>query len=239
MDKKNIHLWQNYMNLAQDHVLSADLHESPIPTPVKGAILQSFWETAINCQTIANTESELDPYFTYYSQQCLLMLGDGGRHTAARKHRDISRIVQRFKERRDRGGILNALRTEMHNMKLPDEEDMLQGSINLAARLYLMMSFGDVPNAAIPERALSWTVGSVQHFLTEYLGPRQVLSSESVKLQKLFNGRNVQRLAGIKIEWTADLGQHLRMIHDDERVAIFHHASFLRLHQDRYVTLTL
>jgi hypothetical protein len=116
---------------------------------------------------------------------------------------------------------------------------MLQGSINLAARLYLMMSFGDVPNASIPEKALSWTAGLVQYFLTEYLRPRQVLSSESVKLQKLFNARNVQRLAGIKIEWTSDLGQHSRMIHDDERVAIFHHGSFLRLHQDRYVTLPL
>jgi hypothetical protein len=228
-----------YMNLAQDDVLSADLHKSPIPTPLKCSILKSFWGTAINCQTIANNESELDPYFSYYSEQCRLMLGDNGRHATARKHHDISRIVQLFKEQRDRGRILDALRTEMHKMKLPNGEDMLQGSINLAARLYLMMSFGDVPNALTSERALPWTTGSVQHFLAEYLGPRRVLSSESVKLQTLFNARNMQRLAGIKIKWTSDLGQHLRMIHDDEGVAIFHHASFLKLHKDRYVALTL
>lgn len=230
---------ENYMNLAQDHVLSSDLHASPIPAPLKRSILKSFWGNSINCKTISNNKSGLDPYFTYYSQQCRLMLGDGGRHTAARTHRDISRIVQHFKEQRDRGRMLDALRTELHSTKLPNGEDMLQGSINLAARLYLMMSFGDIPNAFTPGRALSWTAGSVQHFLTEYLGPRQVLSSETVKLQKLFNARTVQRLAGIKIEWTSDLGQHLRMIDDDERVAIFHHASFLRLHQERYVTLTL
>jgi hypothetical protein len=99
-----------------------------------------------------------------------------------------------------------------------------------------MMSFGEVPNAFTPERALSWTGASIQDFLKQHLEPRQVLSSTSVKLQKIFNARNIQRLAGIKIEWTSDLGLHLRMIHDDERVAIFHNASFLRLHQQRYVS---
>jgi hypothetical protein len=228
-----------HLNLGQDDILSADLHKSPIPTPLKFSILKSFWGTALNSHTIANNEPELDPYFSYYSEQCHLMLGDNGRHSAARNHHDISRIVQLFKEQRDRRRILDALRTEMHNMKLSIGEDMLEGSIDLAARLYLMMNFGDVPNAFTSERALPWTTGSVQHFLAEYLVPRRVLSSESVKLQTLFNARNIQRLAGIKIEWTSDLGQHLRMIRDDEGVAIFHHASFLRLHKDRYVALTL
>jgi hypothetical protein len=126
--------------------------------------------------------------------------------------------------------------TNILPLNLPDEKDLILGSINLAARLYLMMSFGEVPNAFTPERALSWTGASIQDFLKQHLEPRQVLASTSVKLQKIFNARNIQRLAGIKIEWTSDLGQHLRMIHDDERVAIFHNASFLRLHQQRYVT---
>ena len=224
------------MYILENDLLSTQLQQSVIFSPLKFAIIKSFWGPNITSRTAINNELQLEPYFSYYSKQCHLMLGDGGRHISARRHHDISHIVELFNEEKTLEETVDAIRSNILHLNLPDEEDMILGSINLAARLYLMMSFGEVPNARTPERALSWTGASIQDFLKQHLEPRQVLASTSVKLQKIFNARNIQRLAGIKIEWTSDLGQHLRMIHDDERVAIFHNASFLRLHQQRYVT---
>jgi len=224
------------MYILENDLLSTQHQQSVSFSPLKFAIIKSFWGPNITSRTAINNELQLEPYFSYYSKQCHLMLGDGGRHIAARRHQDISQIVELFNEQKTLEETVNAIRSSILHLNLPDEKDMILGSINLAARLYLMMSFGEVPNAFTPERALSWTGASIQDFLKQHLEPRQVLSSTSVKLQKIFNARNIQRLAGIKIEWTSDLGLHLRMIHDDERVAIFHNASFLRLHQQRYVS---
>jgi hypothetical protein len=230
-----IQLWQNNMYILENDLLSTEIQTSVTFSPLKFAILKSFWGANILSQTTINNELQLEPYFSYYSKQCHLMLGDGGRHIAARRHHDISNIVQLFNERKTLEETVDTIRSNILHLNLPDEEDMILGSINLAARLYLMMSFGEIPNAHTPERALSWPSASIQDFLKQHLEPRRVLGSTSVKLQKIFNARNIQRLARIKIEWTSDLGQHLRMIHDDERVAIFHNSSFLRLHQRGYV----
>jgi len=48
-----------------------------------------------------------------------------------------------------------------------------------------------------------------------------------VKLEKIFNARNLGRIAGIEIEWTKNLADHLRLIDEDRKVAIFHHATYL------------
>jgi hypothetical protein len=55
--------------------------------------------------------------------------------------------------------------------------------------------------------------------------------SESVKLEKIFNARNLEHIAGIKVRWTSNLADHLRMRDDDTAVELFHYASFLRFHQ--------
>lgn len=235
MQMESIPLQENNMRPRDDRVLSAELHNSPILAPLKVGILKSFWGINVNLQQIDNNTDQLNPYFSYYSEQCHLMLGDGGRHAAARTHCDISNIIQQFKQQTSREKIIDAVLSDSQLLKLPEGEHMIQGSINLAARLYLMMSFGVIPNAFTPARPLYWTTGSAQDFLAEQLGPTRVLGSQAVKFPKLFNGRNIERLGGIRIEWTSDLDQHLRIIHDEEGVAIFHHAAFLRLHQERYV----
>ncbi|PMD40618.1 hypothetical protein L207DRAFT_554320 [Hyaloscypha variabilis F] len=223
------------MHLLENDPLSTSLHQGTILAPLKFAILRSFWGDKIKLQTTVTTESQLEPYFNYYSQQCHLMLANGGRHVAARKHHDISDIIDLLNKEKTREEAVETIRSKFQHLKLRDENDMIQGSFNLAARLYLMMSLGEIPNAFTPERPLSWTSASVQDFLKQHLEPRPVLGSASIKLQEIFNARNVQRIAGIKIQWTSDLGQHLRLIHDDERLAIFHHASFLRLHRQSKV----
>ena len=61
------------------------------------------------------------------------------------------------------------------------------------------------------------------------------LGSENVKLEKIFNAGNLGRIAGIEIEWTNNLADHLRVVDEDKKVAIFYHASFLECLVKRYV----
>jgi len=53
-------------------------------------------------------------------------------------------------------------------------------------------------------------------------------------MNKIFTARNIDRIGGIRIRWTNNLADHLRLSDDDGAVFIFHHASFLKF-QQRYI----
>ena len=59
--------------------------------------------------------------------------------------------------------------------------------------------------------------------------------TDHVKLERLFNARTIERIAGIKITWTSNLADHLRLLDDDTGVVIFHNA-FLKKMESRYET---
>lgn len=67
----------------------------------------------------------------------------------------------------------------------------------------------------------------MQSFVANNFNAPQALSREHVKLEKVFIGRNLRRIAGINIVWTDNLADHLRMLEHDTQVAIFHHGFFL------------
>jgi hypothetical protein len=62
------------------------------------------------------------------------------------------------------------------------------------------------------------------------------LDNEHVKLEKIFIARNLGRIAGIEIQFTNNLADHLRLMNeDDKKVTIFHNASFLIGQRKKYV----
>jgi hypothetical protein len=112
-----------------------------------------------------------------------------------------------------------------------NENKALDSSIDLAIRLLLMMRVGHLPNQFSAYKALSWDEGSsLREFVWSSFKPRGALNHEHVKLEKIFNARNLERIAGIRIKWTNNFADHLRILDDDDtQVAIFHHASFLEI----------
>jgi hypothetical protein len=112
---------------------------------------------------------------------------------------------------------------------------MLDSSIDLAIRLLLMMKVGHLPNNYSAYKALVWNQGpSLREFVSASFKPRGALKHEHVRLEKMFNGKNLERVSGIKIKWTSNLADHLRILDDeDTQVAIFHHASFLEVVSNR------
>ena len=134
-------------------------------------------------------------------------------------------------------GIINSFLqfiTGLYLQNIAEKDDI---SIDLAARLLLMMQFGNLPWAFSGRKELIWTRNSLEEFLHDHFFIQPVLGHDKIKLEKTFNARNLQRIAGIEIEWTNNLADHLRMMNDDKKVAIFQHPSFLE-YQQQCVTLS-
>jgi hypothetical protein len=117
----------------------------------------------------------------------------------------------------------------------PNEDKLLDNTIDLAARMHLMVNIA-VDNPVISRQIqLRWESGILRDFLKDHFFQPQVLSNDGIKLERMFTVSNLERIAGIQIKLTDNLADHLRMIDkDDKVVAIFHHASFLK-RQTRYV----
>jgi hypothetical protein len=105
---------------------------------------------------------------------------------------------------------------------------MIDGSIDLTARLLLMMDIGDLKFGFCRQAQLLWIAGSLEGLLYAHFEEPQILNHEHVKLEMIFNARNLVRITGFEIQWTDNLADYLRiMSEDDKKVAIFHQASFL------------
>ncbi|KAK0752898.1 hypothetical protein B0T18DRAFT_312886 [Schizothecium vesticola] len=83
-------------------------------------------------------------------------------------------------------------------------------------------------------RHLEWRDGSLGDFVRVYFSPVPVLGHERIKFEKTFNALSLNRIAGLEIQWTDNLADHLRLVNDDQAVRVFHHATFLR-NQDQKI----
>jgi len=137
-------------------------------------------------------------------------------------------ITDQFRELTPREEIKSNI-MHLFTSKSDREEEILNNSVDLAARLYLMMSIGDSKYAVSSGTSETWDEGNLKNFLSLYFSEPQELRNSNIKLEKSFNAFNLGRIAGIKVKWTNNLIDHLRIIEADETtVEIFHHASFLK-----------
>jgi hypothetical protein len=200
----------------------------------RGDIVKSLWPRQ------PTTESELvdldwDPYFLYYAQECAQALQERGRFVSVRQHGDVITIVQRIEELQNKEEIIKASRPRMTKQRSPEETDrMVDGSVNLAARLLGMMDVGALPNAYSGRKPLQWSTGSLKECVKSYFDVAPRCHHDGMKLDKSFTAYNLRRISGLEVVWTNNLCDHLRLMNDDTRVCVFYHASFLKW-QDRYL----
>ncbi|KAG4431413.1 hypothetical protein IFR05_013105 [Cadophora sp. M221] len=215
------------MQMSSLDTLDSLVQLSPISLDTKCEIMLHLWDLTIQPSQFYDSDLDFDTYFRHYSEQCSDALYDGGRHVSIRTHRDIIEIAQNIKAGQERSAIKNCLSPKLSQPKPTNEEEVLNGSIDLVARLLLMMDFGDLQYGFTGRRQLLWTNGTMEECLKERFEDPKKLGSESVKLERIFNAGNLGRISGIEIEWTNNLADHLRLVDEDKKVAIFYHASFL------------
>ena len=197
---------------AATSALDARLSPMPIKPPLQRAIMQQIFQT--------DHSANLDAYFRdWVEEQCDAATGQ----VSVQTHREIIHIISLLQANLSRAEIV----TELHVQC--DDENLIAASINLAARIWLTLSIGTLPNSLSLGTSITWNDGplsSTVHSLWSL--PRL---SESIKLPKSFHAANIERIAGIKIEWTSNLVDHLRLEDDDTKVLIYHQLSYLELHQ--------
>ncbi|RYP61195.1 hypothetical protein DL771_010201 [Monosporascus sp. 5C6A] len=208
-----------------DSTIDSSLLDHSLSSFTKSAIAEAFWGSH-HLQSFRAVDTNFDCFWAYYSKKCNHALHDGGRHVAARTHRDIIDVVRQLKLGANWADIRRSLRPKL-TIPHANEEELLENSIDLAANLLLMCDCGSFSHGFSGRMELKWREGPLGEFLTNYFGEEPVLDSDRVKLDKNFIARNIVRIGGVQIIWTDNLLDHLRLTDDDKRVHIFHHASFL------------
>lgn len=215
------------MQMAPLDPLDSPVQLSTISLETKCAILDRLWGMKVQPSEFYKSDLHFDLYFRYYSQRCEAALYDGGRHVSVRIHRNIIDIAEDIKADLDRKAIKSNLSLKLSWPKPANEDEVLDASIDLVASLLLMMNFRDAKFGYTGRRPLEWTTNTLKEFMTDMFKNSKNLGKETVKLEKIFSAVNFGRIAGIEIEWTNNLADHLRLIDEDKKVVIFHHASFL------------
>ncbi|KAI1122257.1 hypothetical protein F5Y10DRAFT_254496 [Nemania abortiva] len=166
----------------------------------------------------------LSAYAEYFRQQWSLVVADAdGRHVVIWKVEDVFQIVERLVNGDHRDSIILQLKQKNPSAA----ESACESSIDLAVRLLLMLKVGTVRHQTTPRHCLKWENGSLQGFIRERFNKSPVLDCHHVRLPKSFNAWSIATIGGLKIEFTDNLADHLRLVEDDTIILIFHHASFL------------
>jgi hypothetical protein len=130
--------------------------------------------------------------------------------------------------------VKDRIREQLDNARGEDIEHVLSGVIDLAARLSLMVDVGKLNRGFVPgQKPLEWETGTLKDLVeTRFANAVNLpLRVVRVKLDRLFTARNLERIVGLQVVWTDNISDHLRLMVDDTRVAIFHHVSFLEHHR--------
>jgi hypothetical protein len=209
-------------------IMDLFLTDVGVPPNVQQKVVEWFLDT--HPAPTLDSSIDLRLYFQYYAKQICQALHNDAQHISAERHQDILSIGNHFKDNTNKDVIKQKLASRYTGSKTDSTDYLCEGSIDLAVRALLMVDVGELQNGFCGRRLIFWERGILQGFFQKVFPSDPVLSAEGVKLGSMFLACNLERIAGIKIVWTTNLADHLRMIDEDKRLFIFHHASFL-LHQ--------
>jgi hypothetical protein len=207
---------------------------------VRRELVTSLWQCELSSEQLLQDDGDSDSFLAFYSSECTAALQDRWVRSLIRTHRNLVDIIAALKHPdTTRASIKELMRARLSAPMEAGAEDALSDVIDLAAGILSMTRIGSFRQIIGPSRTtLQWKdEESLMGFLSREfrMSPWDVRAMESVKLERLFTARNLERIAGMEIMWTSNLADHLRLLDDDRRVAIFHHAHFLNNIQQRYL----
>jgi hypothetical protein len=169
----------------------------------------------------------------YESQWHEYVSNDDGAHVAISSCDELRLLIDDILASKPRAEVLTSLKVRV-GMLFDDE--CYKSSIDHAARLAVMMKFGTVPHQVVRRCALNWENGGLREHLADYFSKQiPVLSTSQVRLPRTFDAWSIQKVSGIRICFTSNLADHLRLEEDDTTVLVFHHVSWLECQRSRYL----
>jgi hypothetical protein len=182
---------------------------------------------------VTDTGKICHAFWQFYERQNAHSLHDGGRHVSVRTHQDLLAIIKSIQSGYSRSEIRARHRDQVSLTSPTEQDELLDGSIDLAATILTLIHFGRIQYGFSGRKPLEWSAGSLQSVLEHQFNGPVELGHSRVKFEKTFISLNLVRMAGLEIVWTDNLADHLRLTDDDTKVHIFHHASFLEIQRTR------
>jgi hypothetical protein len=195
----------------------------PYSSLLKCAILTSLFGSKNSTEDFMKDASLWKGYFEYYFSECVTAMSVGRLHWVLKTHQDIVHIVELLQDPENtRESITEAEKDRMINSHPQIDDEVICDAIDLAARLGFMTLIGSSEQVYRGgERCVTWDGGRLDTVLAKEFNKNGLLEKEHVKLERLFNARNLDRIAGLQIIWTNNLANHLRVQNDDKEVSIF------------------
>lgn len=159
----------------------------------------------------------------WYEEQCNDRIGAVSTTT----HSTLVDIVCFLKSRNK---AKESIRKEIKAILPAYDDEIIDTLISLSARLWTMCCIGEIKQCLTLGQTLTWQDGSLPQLLASRFSTCLAVK-EDVVLPKSFNAMSCEKVAGIRIRWTSNLLDHLKMTDEDQTVHIFHHAAFLELHK--------
>ena len=212
--------------------MDGPLYDSCVPLAVQDLICQGLWGRKTG-RLLSNSA-----YFNYYSEQCVAVYHAFVGRIPLSTHEDVVEIARQILGDLPRSTIQQNLNDKHSTLSAENQNhiELLNGSIDLVVRLLFMLDVGQFPRSHTGRAPLRWTEGCISEFLGTIFSQQTTLTHEGVKLDTQFTARNLDLIAGLEVELTTNLADHLILREEDNKVLIFHHASFLR-NQQRWVPI--
>jgi hypothetical protein len=151
----------------------------------------------------------------------------------------VTEIISELKKDKSREKIKEYILSKTADpvSNVANNDEMLRDVIDLVVRLWLMIHVAaPTPGVLTHQTAIEWSGGSIKEVVRQHFQHQLVLTNP-VKFERRFNAMSLERIAGLKIQWSANFVDRLLMKEDgaNATVTIFHHASFLDYHRHWYV----
>ncbi|KAL2062608.1 hypothetical protein VTL71DRAFT_5680 [Oculimacula yallundae] len=205
----------------------------PLSPHIKSNLVNELWGCNLTARDFQENPFREESYFQYLADQVRLVHKISGQHAIIRTFRQIVDVVNQFRAGSTYVDIATELRTRLPVPNPPDSENLVEDAIGLVVRLWLMIHTGRMRRGVMMGHStLIWN-GGVLSDVTDGTFQHQIILTDSVKLQRYFTARNLERMVGVTIKWTSNIADHLRLTEDGFTAVlnIFHYASFLEYHQ--------
>lgn len=178
---------------------------------------------------------EADPYFVYFDRQCRLARQNDDTDKPVCTDRNIIDIIKHLRTGRTREEIRETLfQSASDGSNCIMDSQIFDIVIDLAARLWLMVHVEHVRQGVTFQTAITWRNGTLSDALSGHFH-HQLILTDQVKLERVFNAMNLERMAGVNIQWTPNLVDHLRFVEDGKKpvLNVFFHATFLKHNKNK------
>ncbi|KAF8243153.1 hypothetical protein K440DRAFT_637770 [Wilcoxina mikolae CBS 423.85] len=210
---------------------------SVLSLEAKHTIIATLWDSSLALVDYSDNEHRFSAYLTYYEHECQQMsVGGRGLLLPFFTHRQVlDTIVTISTARSQPYNELQELLREKYPVFQKASQDNQNLGITLCLRLWLMINIRDPTdgNSVAGVRKVVWNKPvSVMSFIQETLSKNAVSSRENPAScsSHEFNAYNLDRMANIRIQFTANLVDHLIYDDDTHRLLVFHFNSFLTAH---------